>query len=605
MKPNEKLTDSLLKEYHRQGTSPDYEFMDAVLEQVKQDIKMKTANNPDNLSNSAAPTSPQAASPPASGNLQGGWPLYAVGSVAAVFMVGAISIALISKKDNEVHVQAAVEYDAAKSVNSAKQENAGYVNFSPKMEEMEKLIMDPIQGGVLPQNGGNKYGELTDNIPQLVAKNNTSTFSVDVDTASYTQFRKAVNQGREIFPNSVRIEEWINYFQYDYPQPVDGQPFSINVDASDSPWSHGKKLVRIGLQGKAIKADNRKSANLVFLVDTSGSMSAPDKFPLLQQSLLKLMKNLNEKDTISIVTYAGSSGVALAPTAVDDAGKRKIEAVLTDLRAQGSTHGSAGLNLAYKLAQDSFIKDGVNRVVLATDGDFNVGVTGPDELTALVKEKAQAGVEVSVLGFGHGNLNDRMLESITNNGNGNYYYIDSQQESHRVLTQKLTGTIQTIAKDVKIQAIFNADFVKTYRLIGYANRILNKEDFDNDKVDAGEIGAGHSVTALYEVEMLPKAEQEGEGAFIDVKLRYKQPKGKESALIVRQVFPQFATLENASKDLKFSASVALLGMLHRNSEYKGFGNKELALSLAEQGLTGTDADSKQEFIDLVKKSQLK
>ena len=294
-------------------------------------------------------------------------------------------------------------------------------------------------------------------------------------------------------------------------------------------------------------------------------------------------------------------------TPLTEKGKRDVEAVLSDLRAKGSTAGAAGITMAYEQAKKQFKKEGVNRVILATDGDFNVGISDTSQLTDLVKQKAKDGIEISVLGFGHGNLNDHMLELITNHGNGNYHYIDSERESHRVLAENISSTLQTIAKDVKIQVHFNPSKVKSYRLIGYANRVLNNEDFENDKVDAGEIGAGHSVTALYEVETHDGAVDNifAENQLMQVRLRYKQPKGDESALITKNVAAEYTNVENASKDMKFASSVALCGMLHRDSQYRGFGNKALVLSLAENGVGELDAEAKQEFIELVKKSQVK
>lgn len=473
-------------------------------------------------------------------------------------------------------------------------------NFGDTGKKRERQLSKQIPFPITEQDHGDRYSNLTDNEPTLTSKNPISTFSVDVDTASYSQLRRSLNAGVKPHPNSVRIEEMINYFSYDYAQPTDMHPFSIHVEQSSCPWNTEHHLVKIGLQGKKVDNADRKPANLVFLIDTSGSMAAPDKLPLLQSALTKLVKTMNEKDTLSIVTYAGNSGIALSPTKLTDQNKLRIASVLQDMAPKGSTNGASGLQLAYDLATENQTEEGISRIILATDGDFNVGISNSSHLTELVKEKAKKGVEISVLGFGRGNLNDKMLESITNHGNGNYSYIDTDAEAYRVLVKNIGGTLQTIAKDVKIQAIFKEDSVASYRLIGYANRKLETEDFANDKVDAGEIGAGHSVTAIYQVELTEGIEENA--SLMDIKLRYKQPKGTESSLITKHVNQNFIPIENASQDMQFTSSLALFGMILRDSKWTADGNRQMVLKLAKQGISDTDKEAKQEFLKLISPS---
>jgi secreted protein with Ig-like and vWFA domain len=339
------------------------------------------------------------------------------------------------------------------------------------------------------------YARITDNTFLAVQANPLSTFSIDVDTASYANVRRMLNQQTRPPRDAVRIEEMLNYFSYDYPQPKGDDSFSATMEVAACPWDPEHRLVRIGLKGREIEAEKRPACNLVFLIDVSGSMSSPDKLPLLKQSLALLVDRLLPEDTVSIAVYAGASGTVLPPTRDKD----EIRAALDRLHSGGSTNGGAGIQLAYRLAEDSFIKGGVNRVILATDGDFNVGVTSQDELTSLIERKAKSGVFLTVLGFGMGNLKDSTLEKLADKGNGNYAYIDSLTEGRKVLVEQINGTLVTIAKDVKIQVEFNPAQASAYRLIGYENRLLAKEDFNDDKKDAGEIGAGHTVTALYEV----------------------------------------------------------------------------------------------------------
>ena len=342
-----------------------------------------------------------------------------------------------------------------------------------------------------------RYGNIEENPFLAAASNPLSTFSIDVDTASYSNVRRFIENGSLPPKDAVRIEEMINYFSYDYPQPNDNLPFSVNLDAASCPWAPAHRLVRIGLKGREMPNEKRPASNLVFLLDVSGSMMPANRLPLVKQAMRLLVEKLGENDRVAIVVYSGASGLALPSTTGDH--KEQILSALENLEAGGSTNGAQGIDLAYQTAAEHFIKGGVNRVILATDGDFNVGTTSEGDLIRLIQEKAKGGVFLSVLGVGDDNLNDSMMQKLADKGNGNYAYLDSLEEARKVLVQQINGTLVTIAKDVKIQVEFNPARVASYRLIGYEKRILRKEDFNNDKIDAGEIGAGHTVTALYEV----------------------------------------------------------------------------------------------------------
>ncbi|HUS38691.1 MAG TPA: von Willebrand factor type A domain-containing protein, partial [Pirellulales bacterium] len=350
-----------------------------------------------------------------------------------------------------------------------------------------------------PGLGGDQYAKIYENPFRRSLDHPLSTFSIDVDTASYANTRRFLLENNALPPaGAVRIEEMVNYFPYDYAPPTDDeQPFATNVEVASSPWQPGNRLVRIGIKGRVIENEERPASNLVFLLDVSGSMNSPDKLPLLKKGIKRLVDQLSENDRVAIAVYASASGLVLPSTPAYDA--TKIHAALDRLQAGGSTNGGDGIRLAYNTARKHFIAGGTNRVLLCTDGDFNVGTTSPDQLIELVEKEAKTGVFLSVLGFGRGNLNDAMMEKISNRGNGNYAYIDSRKEAEKVLVQQTGGTLVTIAKDVKIQIEFNPAEVNAYRLIGYENRMLKAEDFNDDAKDAGEIGAGHTVTALYEI----------------------------------------------------------------------------------------------------------
>ena len=467
------------------------------------------------------------------------------------------------------------------------------------------------------------YDHIVEN-PFLDAKSNPlSTFSIDVDTASYSNIRRFINEGSLPPKDVVRVEEMINYFSYDYAQPTDEKPFAVHVDLASCPWEPSHRLVRIGLKGREIATDKRGASNLVFLLDVSGSMEPTERLPLVKQAMRLLVEKLTENDRVAIVVYAGASGVALPST--NGAHKEQILQALENLQAGGSTNGAEGIQLAYRIATDNFIKGGVNRVILATDGDFNVGVTNQGDLIRLIEEKAKTGVFLSVLGVGTDNLKDSTMQKLADKGNGNYAYLDSLDEARKVLVQQMNGTLVTIAKDVKIQVEFNPARVASYRLIGYEKRMLRKEDFNNDKVDAGEIGAGHTVTALYEVVPVgvsgnPAAsvppvdtlkysanerstnERSTSSEMLTVKLRYKKPDGDKSDLVECAVTDDSGDFAKASPDFKFAAAVAEFGMILRDSEHKGNGTFGAVLEWANEG-KGADANGyRAGFIELVRKA---
>ena len=477
-----------------------------------------------------------------------------------------------------------------------------------------------------------------------------STFSIDVDTASYSNARRFLTN-RQLPPaNSVRVEEFVNYFKYDYAQPTDGKPFAVNMEVAGCPWNETHKLLRVGIKGKEIPQDDRPASNLVFLIDVSGSMSDRNKLPLLQRSMLMLVDKLTENDKVTIVTYAGNAGLRLEPTSGDQ--KDKIRQIIQGLSSGGSTHGSAGIRMAYDLAAKNFIEEGTNRVILATDGDLNVGVTADNDLVQLISDKAELGVFLSVLGFGTGNLKDAKLEKLADNGNGQYSYIDSIREARKVLVEEMTGSLITIAKDVKIQLEFNPGLISSYRLIGYENRVLQNQDFDNDQVDAGEIGAGHTVTAIYELVPVgsedavieeddqdaplkyqrrsaakrsddseandKETEQDSaassnqayeltdaakSGELLTLALRYKEPLEDVSTRIEFIVQDSDRSFDEASSDFRFAASVASFGMLLRHSRNAGDWRLGDVENSAAAALGEDDRGHRAEFIDLVRQTK--
>jgi Ca-activated chloride channel homolog len=459
------------------------------------------------------------------------------------------------------------------------------------------------------------YDTIVENDFLPALQNPLSTFSIDVDTASYSNVRRFLAEGKLPPKDAVRIEELVNYFPYDYTEPRDDQPFAVNTEVSAAPWQPKHRLLRIGIQGKRIGAREMPARNLVFLLDVSGSMAEPNKLPLLRQSLKELVETLGEKDKVAIVVYAGASGLVLPPTPASR--RTVILDALDRLHAGGSTNGGEGIQLAYRTARQSFDPKGVNRVILATDGDFNVGVTSESELVELIEKERGSGVYLSVLGYGMGNYKDSTLEKLADKGNGNYAYIDGIAEARKVLVTEAGSTLVTIAKDVKIQVEFNPKQVQAYRLIGYENRLLKSEDFNDDKKDAGEIGAGHAVTALYEVVLAgvtspagsvdplkylkPAAASEtaSSGEMLTLKLRFKRPNAGSSELIALPVTDAERPFAKTSESFRFAASVAAFGMVLRSSPHKGSASFELARSLAE-GAVGKDAHGyRREFVGMI------
>jgi len=463
------------------------------------------------------------------------------------------------------------------------------------------------------------YDHLDENAFLAVAGNPLSTFSIDVDTASYANLRRFLMQGQLPPGGAVRIEELVNYFSYDYPPPAGDAPFSADVEIAAAPWNPRHRLARIGLKGEVIADGDRPAGNLVFLLDVSGSMQSANKLPLVKTAMRMLTERLDGDDRVSIVVYAGAAGLVLPSTAADD--RQTILSAIERLEAGGSTAGGAGIKLAYATAREGFISGGVNRVILCSDGDFNVGVTNQSDLVELIEREAADGIFLTVLGFGMGNYKDSTLEKLADHGNGNYGYIDSKLEARKMLVEQIGGTLITIAKDVKIQVEFNPRLVSAYRLIGYENRMLRAEEFNDDTKDAGEIGAGHTVTALYE---LVPAGQEIDLPGVDplkyqrpaagshaadsnelftLKLRYKEPDGRTSRLLEYPVPDRGGSLAGASDDFKFAASVAAFGMILRGSEHADGFSLTDAAALAEQGRGDDAAGYRAEFIDLVARAR--
>jgi Ca-activated chloride channel family protein len=474
--------------------------------------------------------------------------------------------------------------------------------------------------GTGPDQQGDRFAYQAENDFVPVGDQPLSTFSIDVDTASYTKVRQYVmQQGVRPPVDAVRIEEFINYFRYDYAPPSDGQPIAIHAESTSCPWRPEHRLVRIGIRGCDLDED-RPACNLVFLVDVSGSMNAPNRLPLVKQGLEMLVERLDDPDRVAIVVYAGSAGLALPSTPASQ--KHAIRAALQRLQAGGSTNGGEGIALAYRLARENFCPGGVNRVLLCTDGDFNVGVTSPGDLVRLAERHAQANVFLTVLGFGIGNHNDALLEQISNQANGNYAFIDTASEAHKVLVRQICGTLVTVAKDVKVQVEFNPAHATAYRLVGYENRQLADRDFNDDRKDAGDMGAGHSVTVLYEV--VPAEHSSAARPSIDplkyqtsfdgfereawtpasrelltVKVRYKHPEGQRSDRLTVALVDQGQPFANASPDCRFAAAVAAYGMRLRNSPYlEGMSYRDI-WCIADEGRQRDIDGDRAEFAELV------
>lgn len=464
------------------------------------------------------------------------------------------------------------------------------------------------------------YATIHENTFLKATKNPLSTFSIDVDVASYANLRRFLNNGQKPPIDAVRIEEMINYFNYEYPQPNGGDPFSVNTELASCPWNENHKLVHIGLQGKKIPTENLPPSNLVFLIDVSGSMQSPNKLPLLKSAFKMLVNEMRDEDKVAIVVYAGAAGLVLPSTTGNK--KEAIIQAIENLTAGGSTAGGAGIKLAYEVAKKNFKEEGNNRIILATDGDFNVGASSNAEMERLIEKKREEGVFLTVVGFGMGNYKDDKMEILADKGNGNYAYIDNLQEAKKVFVNEFGGTLFTIAKDVKLQIEFNPAKVQAYRLVGYENRKLNDEDFNDDKKDAGELGSGHTVTALYEiipvgvesefikgVDALKYQKSDVEKLAYDsrelmtIKLRYKKPDGDKSKLISTTLLDQNKKWENTSDNYRWSAAVVEFGMLLRESEFSQDADITSVIKLAK-GARGQDNEGyRSEFIRLVESSR--
>ncbi len=456
-----------------------------------------------------------------------------------------------------------------------------------------------------------EYNAIQENRYQSVAMNPLSTFSIDVDTASYSNVRRMLMDNRYVDQGAVRLEEMINYFSYDYATPKNGEPFSVTTELSDCPWNKDSKLMLVGLQTEKVDFSDSSASNLVFLIDVSGSMMDDDKLPLVQKAFGLLTENLTQKDRVSIVTYA--SGDAVILEGANGTQTEKIMDAINELEASGSTAGSAGIQTAYAIAERYFIQDGNNRVILATDGDLNVGITSESELTDLITEKKESGVYLSVLGFGQGNIKDNKMEALADKGNGNYSYIDSLLEAKKVLVDEMGATLVTVAEDVKLQLEFNPNVVKGYRLVGYENRMLAAEDFEDDTKDAGEIGAGHSVTALYEIVLndskieIPTSDLKyqvqseltmNEDELLTISIRYKRP-GEDTSNLMTNVVLADSWTSRMPKNLNFASAVAEFGMLLRDSEYKGTSSYDGVLEQLNNYSYQGDV-YREEFVELVK-----
>lgn len=504
-------------------------------------------------------------------------------------------------------------FSSACHVHSKKSTDVLYEISDIEVYEMEAEEISEIN------HNTEEYDRIYENDFKNAIQNPLSTFSIDVDNASYSNVRRFLSNNQLPPKDAVRIEEMINYFNYNYPQPKDEHPFSFNNEVANCPWNTKHKLVHIGIQGKSLNYDDLKPSNLVFLIDASGSMSANNKLPLLKKALKFLIDELNGYDRIAIVAYAGAAGLVLPSTKVSQ--KETIIAALDKIESGGSTAGGQGIELAYKVAKEHLITNGNNRVILATDGDFNIGASSSSELVRLIEEKRKDDIFLTICGLGMGNYKDGRMEQISNAGNGNYFYIDNIKEAKKVFSTDMRANMFTIAKDVKIQVEFNPSQVKAYRLIGYENRVMNNEDFNDDQKDAGELGAGHTVTALYEVipvgsdynvkqhdalkyQKTQMTSASSNDELLTIKFRYKKPKENKSQLIVNTILDKGLALESTSDNFRFSSAVAGFGLLLRDSKYKGNMTYALARNLAENA-KGDDVEGyRSEFLDLLETTEL-
>ncbi|QCK16388.1 vWA domain-containing protein [Mangrovivirga cuniculi] len=548
-----------------------------------------------------------------------------------------LTFSSVGYKTQEVKVKGRNEINITLKQDVSKLNEVVVTGMAVEMDEERKVSNSSIRirgvaSGVNPQqsyviqndhytnHNTEDYAVINENQFHKPEDQPLSTFSIDVDAASYSNVRRYLNNGLKPPTDAVRIEEMINYFNYDYKEPTDEHPFSINTEIADCPWQEGHYLLHVGLQGKRIPKENIPASNLVFLIDVSGSMGQTNKLPLLKSAFKMLVEELRPEDRVAIVVYAGAAGMVLPSTSGSD--KEQIIKALDNLNAGGSTAGGAGIKLAYKIAEENFIEDGNNRIILATDGDFNVGQSSNGFLENLIVEKRKSGVFLTTLGFGMGNYKDDKMEILADKGNGNYAYIDNISEAKKVFVNEFGGTMFTIAKDVKIQIEFNPEKVAGYRLIGYENRKLNAEDFNDDKKDAGELGSGHSVTAIYQVipiggpadDFLKSVDdlkyQKGKSKgrkysdeWATVKFRYKKPNGFKSILMTQAIDITPGSFEETSDDFRFSAAVASFGLWLRESDFMGESNPEMVVNIAKESLGKDEFGYRHEFLKMVRSSK--
>jgi Ca-activated chloride channel homolog len=535
-----------------------------------------------------------------------------------------IQSSFVMKKRSIVSITALL----ALAVTACSYSHQGHENIAGQIYQPSQRLEEQVVGEETETTEGNAQPLNTENYIRIVEnpyadplQHPYSTFSIDVDAASYANMRRFINDNQLPPADAIRTEELVNYFDFNYPQPTGDDPFSITTEVATCPWNAAHQLVHIGLQGKEIPTENLPASNLVFLIDVSGSMEAPDKLPLVQQSLSMLAEQLRPQDRVAIVVYAGAAGLVLPSTPGDR--RADILEALEDLKAGGSTAGGAGIQLAYKVAKENFVTGGNNRVILASDGDFNVGMSSDGEMERLIEHERESGVFLTVLAYGTGNYQDAKMQLLADKGNGNHAYIDNLMEANKVLVHEFGGTLFTIAKDVKLQVEFNPAEVKAYRLIGYENRLLAAEDFNNDQKDAGELGSGHTVTALYELIPAGASEAIGSvdatkyqtpaasnrvagksGELFQVKFRYKQPDGNESKLITHVQSAETRAFTLASEDFRWSAAVAEFSAILRQSEFLGDANYGQVIEIAQAAIGRDTEGYRQEFVGLVKRAQL-